>query len=184
MIASCYTAKFIHYLSSDPRTAPPEYQSFYTEKLALVPYTYLVCIYTYIYTYLVFMYIYVCICMYVCIYVYTYINLCIFIYIYICIYIHTYIYIYIYIYIPIFTHTDVYINTYTNTNTYIHVYTYMYILFWHDVLRHRCARCWNRLPSAANALTWPSKKDHIMSKEASDGMLQCVTVCSSALTSV
>lgn len=35
-------AKFIHYLSSDPRTAPPEYQSFYTEKLALVPWTYLI----------------------------------------------------------------------------------------------------------------------------------------------
>jgi tetratricopeptide (TPR) repeat protein len=35
-------AKFIHYLSSDVRTAPPEYQSFYSEKLALVPWTYLV----------------------------------------------------------------------------------------------------------------------------------------------
>jgi len=35
-------AKFVHYLSSDRLTSPPEYQSFYSEKLALVPYTYLI----------------------------------------------------------------------------------------------------------------------------------------------
>jgi predicted O-linked N-acetylglucosamine transferase (SPINDLY family) len=32
----------VHYLSADVRTTPPEYQAFYTEKLALVPWTYLV----------------------------------------------------------------------------------------------------------------------------------------------
>ena len=35
-------AKFVHYLSADVRTVPPEYQGFYTEKLALVPWTYLI----------------------------------------------------------------------------------------------------------------------------------------------
>ena len=35
-------AKFVHYLAADARTVPPEYQGFYTEKLALVPWTYLV----------------------------------------------------------------------------------------------------------------------------------------------
>uniref|UniRef100_A0A7S0H957 protein O-GlcNAc transferase n=1 Tax=Hanusia phi TaxID=3032 RepID=A0A7S0H957_9CRYP len=35
-------AKFVHYLSSDRLTSPPEYQSYYTEKLALVPYSYLI----------------------------------------------------------------------------------------------------------------------------------------------
>eukprot|EP00961_Rhodomonas_salina_P049808 669334-Rhodomonas_salina.3 len=34
-------ASFIHYLTSDPRTTPPEYQSWYTEKLVLLPNTYL-----------------------------------------------------------------------------------------------------------------------------------------------
>mmetsp|Transcript_18506 Transcript_18506/g.51114 ORF Transcript_18506/g.51114 Transcript_18506/m.51114 type:complete len:482 (+) Transcript_18506:667-2112(+) len=35
-------ASFVHYLSSDPRTTPPDYAGFYSERLGLVPWTYLI----------------------------------------------------------------------------------------------------------------------------------------------
>jgi predicted O-linked N-acetylglucosamine transferase (SPINDLY family) len=42
MLLCCHAEIFYDYCQSDVRTVPPEYQGFYSEKLALVPWTYLV----------------------------------------------------------------------------------------------------------------------------------------------
>ena len=134
----------------------------------------------------------VCVCIHIYIYIYVYI------YTYIYIYIHIYIYTYIYTYRCIYKYIHIYTQIQIRTYMYTHICIYCFDMMccgtgargagidYPRPLMHKYKYKYKYIHTCIHtrALTWPSKKDHIMSKEASDGMLQCVTVCSSALTSV